>query len=341
MNSVEILAKAAERDKLNHAYLAPVYPGTELRGYGAELAREILCGPSADGCRDRVMRNAHPDYYWFTVLNDKNKISIDQVETLISRSAHAPMKSDRKVYVISRAEDFSPEAANSVLKVLEEPPGFLYLVLLTEDPNRLLPTILSRCQVLPTGGMTSEGLYGLLTSRGFSEDEADYLLAAANYRGDLADELLEGEAGDPLAHAERYREEYSALDLVQLAEAYADAGDLVEKDVLGDLFYVRLQDSGVSDIVEAAKKLKDLSEDDLDYLLTSGLYGWRGKARKLIEEQGGIAGDGRFPEYLRRGKVLDGALKELGTNANVQLLLETTFLKLETPRSSLVDVEGD
>ncbi len=341
MNSVEILANAAERDKLNHAYLAPVYPGTDLRHYGAELAREILCDPTEDGCRDKVMRNAHPDHSWFTVLNDNNKISIDQVRDIISHSAHAPMKTDRKVYVISRAEDLSNNASHTVLKVLEEPPEFLYFILLTEDPNRLLPTILSRCQVLPTGGMTEQGLASLLASRGFSWEEVDYLISAANHRADLADEVLEDEIDDPLATVEGLREKYRDLNAAELAKEYAGADNLVEKDVTSNLFYNSLESADRSMIVESAKSLKDLNEPEVEYLLTAGLYFWQERGRRSIETEGAGPGDEAYQEFLRKGRAIDRALKELETNANVQLLLEATFLKLGLPGSSLVDAEGN
>lgn len=333
MNSVEILANAAESDKLNHAYLAPVYPGTNLRHYGAELAQEILCGPSQKNCRDKVIRETHPDLSWLTVLDNKSKISIGQVEKVILSSTHAPIESERKVYMVDRVEDFSTEAANSILKILEEPPEFVYFILLTEDPNRLLPTILSRCQDLPAGGLTAEGLSQFLETRGFSAEERDYLISAVNYRADLVDRVLEEEISDPLSLKKEYEEKFAGRDLIELAKDFSNSTDVVEKDVAGKLFHEALPDAGKSEIIQSVKAVKGLPEPELEYLLTKGLLYWRRSARNMVSGSGTEGAEYRLT--VRRAKAFDSALRRLETNANLQLLLEATFLKMTNSDSSL------
>lgn len=337
MNSVEILKRAAKSDKLNHAYLAPVYSGTNLRHYGSELAQEILCLPSEVGCRNKVIKKVHPDLTWLSVPNNKNKISINQVADVISTAVHAPTESQKKVYVIEKADDFSLEAANSMLKILEEPPEYVYFLMLTEDLTQLLDTILSRCQQLPRGGLTVDGLSQLIRAEGFTPEQAEYLMDVVNNRADLADDLLSDCPENPKERMEDYVDEYRSLGLLELADKYCEGSNLIEKDVLGKLFHRSICTAGRAQIIESVKLLKGLPQSDLRYLMTKGLLYWREELATSVREQNLAVSSEGCTESLRRAEILEKAIRHLSTNANLQLLLEATFLKLSTPGSSLVN----
>jgi len=127
----------------------------------------------------------------------------------------APVEARTKVYVLSDADRMRPEAANSLLKVLEEPPAHNLIVLTTSDPRRLLPTILSRCQALRFGDLSESTLTELLLARGLPPggnrkkavipDAADAALAAAL-------------AGGSLTRAARLAERDEKMDVVKLRD---------------------------------------------------------------------------------------------------------------------------
>ncbi len=168
------LERAIDHGKVHHAYLfvGPDGVGKELAAFG--LAQALVCetrgagptggGPACGTCsacartvpRDEDRRPVHPDV---VVIErglyapqsigrrtpETQDISIDQIRTLVlSRAAYAPHEGRAKVFIIRRAEELSISAANALLKTLEEPGAKTHFVLLTSQPDALLPTILSR-----------------------------------------------------------------------------------------------------------------------------------------------------------------------------------------------------
>jgi len=322
MNSIEIVSKAAEKEDLTHAYLAPVRAGTSLKSYATELGKEILCSPGDETCSEKVIRDTHPDFVMVDVLNNKTKISISQVEEIISSSSYSPIEGERKLYVINRVEDLSREGANSLLKILEDPPKFVYFLLLTESPNSLLPTIISRCQQLPTGGTSIEGMKDLLYGKGFEEKEVGYLVRVVNYRATLLDDLLEDGTDGALEEKEKLEKEYEEASLIDLSEGLIDSDNYIEKDVLARLIFSRVEASSNRQLIESAEKLAKLNQEDLELLLEKGLNIYRNDYRAEVAE-------GSFtPGCLGRVRIIDRAIESLPANVNVQLLLESTLLKL-------------
>jgi DNA polymerase III subunit delta' len=145
------LRNSLERGRLAHAYLF-----TGARGAGkADVARTLAqalnclekehdaCG-QCDSCR-RIATGNHPDIYWVRPESKSRRITVDQLrefERAVNlRAANARVK----VGIVVDAECMNEEASNAFLKTLEEPPAQTVIVLLTAEPQRLLPTILSRC----------------------------------------------------------------------------------------------------------------------------------------------------------------------------------------------------
>lgn len=328
MNSVEILSQAAKSDSLTHAYLAPVRSGTNLEGYAAELGQTILCPPDAQQCTRRVVRRTHPDYHLVTVLNDNRKISISQVDEIISGSSYSPVEADKKVYVISRAEDLSPEGANSLLKILEDPPDFVYFLLLSEAPHSLLPTIISRCQQLPRGGSSVEGMRALLAGEGFETAETDYLLEVVNRKSNLLDELLEADLRSPLERKKNLLAEHEDNDLIELSEKLVEKEALVELDVLAGLIFEKLEAAGNFELLASAAQLKELSREELEFFLEKGLNKYRTGYREKLQQGASESQAKNSSVALEKAKAFDRTLDSLETNANLQLLIESLWLQL-------------
>ncbi len=125
-------------------------------------ARENL--READKRDTRIFIQTHPDVLVIPPDPPQLMIKVDQVRRVIATIYHRPAAGDRRVYIFTDSS-FMKEAANALLKVLEEPPDFATLVLLTENPGELLPTIRSRCVTLALAPLPAEELETLLAKR--------------------------------------------------------------------------------------------------------------------------------------------------------------------------------
>lgn len=111
----------------------------------------------------RVLIQTHPDVLIIPPDPPQLLIKVGQIRTLISSSYRAPAEASRKVFILT-ASSFMKEAANSLLKVLEEPPAYAHLILLADNPGELLPTIRSRCAMVRLGALPPQEIEGLLAA---------------------------------------------------------------------------------------------------------------------------------------------------------------------------------
>ncbi len=128
----------------------------------AVAAREDL--READKKDTRVLIQPHPDVLIIPPDPPQLLIKLGQVRTVIQRSHTLPGEAPRKIFIFTAA-NFMKEAANSLLKVLEEPPDTVHLIILAENPGELLPTIRSRCALVRLGALPVEEIEMLLADR--------------------------------------------------------------------------------------------------------------------------------------------------------------------------------
>ncbi len=112
----------------------------------------------------RVLIQPHPDVLIIPPDPPQLLIKLGQVRTLIQSSHYLPAEAPKKIFILTAAS-FMKEAANSLLKVLEEPPATVHLILLAENPGELLPTIRSRCAIVRLGALPVEEIEMLLADR--------------------------------------------------------------------------------------------------------------------------------------------------------------------------------
>jgi len=112
----------------------------------------------------RILVQTHPDVLILPPDPPQLLIKLGQIRTLIGRSQYLPTEARAKVFLITTAA-FMKEAANSLLKVLEEPPPYVHIVLMAENLGELLPTIRSRCAVAHLGALPVEEIVALLAER--------------------------------------------------------------------------------------------------------------------------------------------------------------------------------
>ena len=204
----EEFRKRLQGDRLAHAFLLSGQPGTGKQGLAMEMAAALLCLenslPACGSCRScqLLVSGAHPDFRILSFeLNKSGKlrteIVIDQVRQLISFLQLTTTISEKKVALVQPAEAMNRNAANALLKTLEEPPGDAVIILLSNDPSRLAVTIRSRCQKLQVRSPdTDTALAWLLEEGAYGEGEAISALKAAAGSPFRARDLLSTDGPD-------------------------------------------------------------------------------------------------------------------------------------------------
>lgn len=133
----------------------------------------VPCGAIRAGFDDEGKAGAFPDV--MVIQPEKAVIKIDQMKFVKQMAYLKPLSGKRRVFIVDQAETMNEEAANSLLKVLEEPPHFTHIVLVTSNPFRILPTIRSRCQILSFSPITREEIERILLENGYPSERARVL----------------------------------------------------------------------------------------------------------------------------------------------------------------------
>ncbi|HZR85061.1 MAG TPA: DNA polymerase III subunit delta' [Candidatus Binatia bacterium] len=216
--AVAALRRAIAGGRLAHAYVFAGPPGVGKRTTALALARACLCPEAPDeGCGvctecRLVAAGSHPDLFIEDLARaqlDKpnaTHLSIDQIRRVRSHLALRPVRGARKVALVDPAERMTADAQNALLKTLEEPPGSATLILVSSNPDALLPTIRSRCQRLAFRPLSDELVAELLAAEGIEPEAARWAAPLADGSLDVARELASGDA------AERCREIRERLD---------------------------------------------------------------------------------------------------------------------------------
>jgi len=182
------LLDAALSEGPAHAYLFHGPPGVGKRGAALGFAGELLGDPG------RVERRAHPDLYVLEPLGDQ--IRIDAIRELRHDLHMRPFEADRRVYLVFGAHTLNEEAADALLKDLEEPPPYAVAVLVADDLGPLPDTIRSRCQLVPFRRLSDATVREEIVARSpeLSENQATALARVARGRLDRVDRLLDPDA---------------------------------------------------------------------------------------------------------------------------------------------------
>ncbi len=209
MSSYPLLARLSQRAQDVPATLLLTGSDPEILDRQAELlAARLLCpqddaSPACDACR-RVLAGLHPDL--MRIQPEGVQIRVDRVRESLQFGAGRPYEAPRRVALVSQAELLGLEASNALLKSLEEPGRFFRWILTTTRPDALLPTILSRCAVVPVAPPPAAQQRASWRERGFSAEDAEDLtllrpagdepaVALAAYREARAETISALEAG--------------------------------------------------------------------------------------------------------------------------------------------------
>jgi DNA polymerase-3 subunit delta' len=175
----KILRLALERRRVPSSLIFSGPEGVGKTAMALTLAKALNCQTlTADSCDEcpscrSIDAGNHPDI--MVIAAEKQDIKIEQTR-LVKQLAHLrPMSGKRRVFIIGEAEDLNEASANSLLKVLEEPPAFCHVILVTPSAHALLPTIRSRCQTLAFAAIGREEIEKILCERDFSPEQARIL----------------------------------------------------------------------------------------------------------------------------------------------------------------------
>ncbi len=311
----EWLAASLRHDRLAHAYLFAGPRGAGKKRLALHLAKSLFCTEMThDACGrclncQRIDNSNHPDVY--QIAPDGNSIKIDQVRSLQKEMAMRALESVHKVYILEHVDKMTVQAANSLLKFLEEPPPGVMALLLTENSNAILPTILSRCQIVLFSPLPPE----LIAERLVEEGIAPGLARVASQITTHLDEARELSQSDWFA---------------QLRNLVIQLGKDIKQPHSLALFTIQ-------DLWTRHDRLKDELPLLLDLLilwLRDILYVQIGRHARLInsDQQDVLEGQALIwteAELLRGIDLAMDTRLRIERNANSQLALERLVLQLQ------------
>jgi DNA polymerase-3 subunit delta' len=184
------LLEAALIDGAAHAYLLHGPAGVGKRTAAFAFAGALL------GDERRVVARSHPDLYLLAPLGEM--IRIDDIRALRHDLHMRPFEGDRRVYLVLDADRMNPDAADALLKDLEEPPSYAVIVLVAGELGPLPPTILSRCQLVPFRRLSERAVREWIAARApeLGEEDVRVLARASGGRLDRARRLLDPDAAE-------------------------------------------------------------------------------------------------------------------------------------------------
>lgn len=299
--------------RVPHALLFAGPDGVGKAAAAKVFAASLLCSGSAEkpcgscqSCR-QISTNSHPDLLLARPAGAS--IKIDQVRELQREAALAPYYGERRVIIIEGAECMTTQAANSLLKTLEEPVGNLVFILVSNARQQLLDTIISRCRVLNFSPLPYQILSQALSARGFAERQAE---AAARLSGGRMGNALALLAENGLAARNQAAELITSLPGCSMTTLWEQAAvfDKMERpQVLAFFNYMSYILRDLLVYISAKDSKLFFNADIAEDLLNEAHY-W--------DE----------PRLLTALKALDFARKALAANANIRLTSEALLIKL-------------
>jgi DNA polymerase-3 subunit delta' len=349
-------AALAPGGRASHAYLLHGPPGTGKRRAAREFAAELLAFDAADpeATRRRAIDGVHPDLTWVAPTGAREMRVEDIAEPVVRAAVRTPFEAHRRVFVIERADTLHENAANRLLKTLEEPPARVHLVLVTDHLSEVLPTIRSRCQLVRFDPLPEADVAGRV-QREAGVDELVARACARLSRGDaeLAVRLAAGEGAALRAEAERYVRATVAAQsaarpwravLERAASEGRRAAEEVEQALAGDLQFAaksekkrierdyqprvkRAERRARTGAIDLALELAAAWLRDLACLASgAGEAAWNlDRATEL-----GAEAEGAEPATLFRAvELVEDARLRLKLNVGEELLLESLAYRLE------------
>jgi len=242
--AVDMLQQHVAKQKMRHAYLFTGSPGLGRRSLALAFARSLTCSsPPAPGAFCRTCKNCrqmgamqHPDLNIIQAEQEGGMIKVEQIRELRKTILLSPYQADYRIVLLLRFEEANPSAANALLKTLEEAPKQVILLLTANNTEALLPTIVSRCEVIRLHPVPLGKVENFLLEKGAGEEKANLLAHLSAGRPGYALRLFEdeNELQARQEHIDKFRELLTASRVARFAyaEELAKDKDLFRENLL-------------------------------------------------------------------------------------------------------------
>lgn len=226
----EFLRATVAADRVSHAYLFTGPSGSNKTSAAYALAQTVVCEEHGcghcDACQ-RVARRKHPDVRYYAPEGASGYL-VEQVREIVADTALAPIQAKRKVYILDRVDLLGVQAANAFLKTLEEPPADVVLILLGRTREAVLPTIVSRCQVVPFRHIPPTEAAGIIVQNtGATLEQAQIAIQSCD--GSMTKAAAFLRSRDRMVFRSRVIEVMESLRLADDADVLAYAARLLEE----------------------------------------------------------------------------------------------------------------
>jgi DNA polymerase III subunit delta' len=317
--AVELLSQNIGRDAVRHAYLFAGPAGVGRLSLALRFAQALNCtqpikpGVPCGVCRDcrQIDAQRHPDLALVQAEAEGGTLKVDQVREARRSLTLKPFQARYRVAIFQRFQEANDNASNALLKTLEEAPSYAVLILTADSPEALLPTIVSRCEILRLRPLPLSLVEELLRSRGADPEKAGLLASVSGGRPGYALQLL----NDPAALALRAEKlnDLQALLPARRVEKFAYADQLArDKDGMRTSLTVWL--SYWRDVLlRAAGASTPIANID--------------RSREIES----LAGHLKLSEARRVVANLEKALGQLDGNVNARLVAEVLLLDWPKP----------